>query len=175
MLSCGSLVPLLLLLNGVSGRPLECDLKIDSTGPSSDNYLLSELIDRSMGITHTALWVSDPDETRWFYDEVLGFDLLFEFTRDGVDSFFIGRDDGHMIQFMHDSDAEGPPSTDRSGLDHFAISTNNVDRTVDSLMQNAGNPVVEEPTTIENLGVRVAFVEDPDGYVIELVQQLGEE
>ncbi|MFC6990235.1 VOC family protein [Haloplanus sp. GCM10025708] len=61
---------------------------------------------------------------------------------------------------------------DRETLDHVALGVDDVDATFDRVRAETGCPVVEEPFTVDQAGARVAFVEDPDGYVIEFVEQL---
>ena len=38
--------------------------------------------------------------------------------------------------------------------------------------ENAGAMVTEPPTTMADIGIRVAFVTDPEGHVLELFEQL---
>lgn len=121
-------------------------------------------------IIHTALWVSDMDRTVTFYVNVLGLSHSREsggtaYQQD-VRNVFVCGPDGTEIQFKYssDRDPENP-----SGIDHIAVSVADVDAEFERIVNATGCPVVMEPTTIES-GARIAFIEDPDGYVIELVR-----
>lgn len=127
-----------------------------------------------MGLIHTAIWVSDLDATKEFYEGTLGFEHQLDFEwpddEDSVYNYYVGRDDGAAIQFRYDPDRTVP--VDPSGIDHIALSVDDVDVEFDRIVEETGCPVVSEPATVEPAGTRVAFIEDPDGYVVELVEQL---
>ncbi len=57
------------------------------------------------------------------------------------------------------------------GLDHFGISTDNLDATVKEL-KTAGYQITMEITQIRP-GTRIAFFKAPDNVLIELVEEKG--
>lgn len=120
-----------------------------------------------MDVEHTALWVSDLDATRDFYEGVLGLDYDRQFTLDGVVNYYVGSDAGADLQFKFDPETDGDVSP--SGIDHVALSVGDTDAEFERVVDAADPPVVLEPTTVDVAGRRVAFFEDPDGYVVELV------
>src|SRR6056297_3508093 len=112
-----------------------------------------------MDVIHTALWVSDIERTREFYVDALGLAENWSFTGDdGVENVYIGGDNG---EFQFKYDPEGGPDIDSGTIAHVAVSVDSTDP-----------PIHTAPTTMDVLGLRVAFVEDPDGYVVELVEDL---
>ena len=124
----------------------------------------------SMDIIHVALWSSDIDRTRAFYIDGLGLTEQWSFTGDdGVENVYIGGEHGE-IQFKYDPDKE--VSIKHGSLDHVAISVDGVDAVVAHLTEQTDTIIETPPTTMTSIGVRVAFVTDPDSYVIELVEQL---
>jgi lactoylglutathione lyase len=122
-----------------------------------------------MDVIHTALWVSDLDRTRSFYVDALGLEENWSFTSDGVQNVYVGGEHGEF-QFKYDPD--GDPEIDARSVAHVAVGVDSVDETFERLVERAEPPVREEPTTMEQIDRRVAFVEDPDGYVVELVERL---
>ncbi|CAK7191877.1 Lactoylglutathione lyase [Commensalibacter sp. Nvir] len=56
-----------------------------------------------------------------------------------------------------------------TGFGHLAIGVNDVTETVNS-MRKAGGKVTREPGPVQFGTTIIAFVEDPDGYKIELIQ-----
>jgi lactoylglutathione lyase len=122
-----------------------------------------------MEVVHTAVWVSDIDATREFYEDVLGLEYQREFTLDGVLNYYVGTDDGASFQFKYDPESDRP--VDPSGIDHLAIAVDDVDATLERVLAAADPVVVTEPTTVDVADRRVAFVEDPDGYHVEFVQE----
>jgi lactoylglutathione lyase len=122
-----------------------------------------------MRFIHTALDVSDLDAMLEFYD-TLGLEYHDEFTLDGVRNVYVGDDDGMEIQFKYDPERDDP--VDPSGIDHLAVEVEDVDAEFDRIVGETDCPVVHEPMTVEEADARAAFVEDPDGYVVELVAYL---
>ena len=123
-----------------------------------------------MDVIHTALWVSDIEQTRAFYVDALGLTENWSFTADdGVENVYIGGSHAEL-QFKYDPD--GGPTIDSGTVDHVAVGVDSTDETFERLLDRADPPVHEEPTTMDAIDRRVAFVEDPDGYVVELVERL---
>jgi lactoylglutathione lyase len=121
-------------------------------------------------VIHTALWVSGIDDTVDFYVDGLGLEHNWEFTSDAVRNVYIGGPEAEF-QFKHDPDGDqeaGPGG----GFAHLAVGVERTDEAFESLVEHRDPPVVEEPTTMAQIDRRVAFVEDPDGYVVELVERL---
>lgn len=121
-----------------------------------------------MDVIHTAIWVSDLEETAAFYEDVLGLEFQSEFTGDdGVVNYYVGTEGGADLQFKYDPADEATVSP--AGVDHIALAVDDVDAEFDRVIEAADPPVVLEPTTVEAANARVAFFEDPEGYVVELV------
>lgn len=120
-----------------------------------------------MDVEHTALWVSDLETTTDFYENVIGLDYDRQFTLDGVVNYYVGSDAGADLQFKYDP--EGDVDVSPSGIDHVALGVEDTDAEFDRIVDAVDPPVVQEPTTVDVAGRRVAFFEDPDGYVVELV------
>ncbi|WP_226039293.1 VOC family protein [Natrinema sp. DC36] len=123
-----------------------------------------------MDVIHTALWVSDIERTREFYIDGLGLEENWSFTGgDGVENVYIGGENG---EFQFKYDLAGGPEIDSGTMAHVAVGVDSTDETFERVLERADPPVQTEPTTMDEIGVRVAFIEDPDGYVVELVEEL---
>src|SRR6056297_3478001 len=123
-----------------------------------------------MDVIHTALWVSDIERTREFYVDALGLTENWSFTGDdGVENVYIGGDNA---EFQFKYDPEGGPDIDSGTMAHVAVGVDSTDETVERLGERVDPLIERPPTTMDDLGLRVAFVEDPDGYVVELVEEL---
>lgn len=129
-------------------------------------------------VIHTCVWVSNIEDTKAFYIEGLGLNHTWGFTGgDGVENFYIaGEGGGAEIQFKYrpeGGDKSGQEViVERRGMDHLALSVENVNETVEEMVKKTGCEIVIEPFQNDETGVRAAFIEDPDGYVVELVQYL---
>lgn len=123
-----------------------------------------------MEVIHTALWIDDLEAAIEFYVDVLGLTRTWEFTGDdGVENVYVGTPDGAEFQLKYDPEGDAP---EPAGIDHVALGVEDVDETFERVVSATGCDVLEEPTTMEEIDRRVAFVRDPNGYVVEFVQRV---
>lgn len=121
-----------------------------------------------MDVIHTAMWVSDLEEARAFFVDALGLEENWSFTHDGIENVYVGGEHGEM-QLRYDPDHEVPDG-DRARLDHVAVSVDDVDAETTRMVEETGCDVLDGPVTMDVAGARVSFLEGPDGYVVELVE-----
>lgn len=122
-----------------------------------------------MVILHTCLNVSDVERSVEWYSENLDFEESWGFeTPDGETvNRYVADDNGTEIQ-LSDTDGESP--SDAGDLwDHLAVNVEDVDAAFEEIDHHG---VVEEPTDQPAAGARTAFLKDPDGHVIELIEPL---
>jgi lactoylglutathione lyase len=134
-----------------------------------DAYVVATIA-KSMDVIHTAIRISSLDATRAFYEDGLGLQQTDDFEFEGTRNYYVGTAEGAEIQFKIDPTDEQPITPD--GIDHIALGVDDVNEAFTELVASTDCPVVRAPTTVEQAGSRVAFVEDPDGYVVELVEHL---
>ena len=118
---------------------------------------------------HVCLNVADVDRAVEFYTSQLGFEESWSFvTADGATvNRYVVADNGVEIQL---SETEGETEFEQgTGWDHLAVAVEDVDAAFDRIDHHG---VVQEPADNLEAGARTAFVEDPDGHVVELVQPL---
>jgi lactoylglutathione lyase len=124
-----------------------------------------------MDVAHVALWVADMDRAVDFYTE-LGLERQWSFTLDGVENVYVGGEHGEL-QLRHDPDRTTPIAPNRADVDHIALTVDDTEAMVERAT-DAGGAVVTAPTVIEPADAYVAFVEDPEGYVLEFVEPIEE-
>ncbi len=124
-----------------------------------------------MRLLHTMLRVGDLDRSIEFYTHVLGMRLLRQ--KDYPDGrftlAFVGygdEKDNTVIELTHNWDTD---SYDLGkGFGHIAIEVDDVYQAVDTLRERGGK-VIREAGPMNAGTTIIAFVEDPDGYAIELL------
>lgn len=122
-----------------------------------------------MDVIHSAIWVSDIEETLAFYVDALGLEKTREFEGgDGARNVFVAGSTGTEIQFKYDPNRR---SLEPSGFDHVAVAVDDTDAELDRLVEKTGCTVRRGPLTSDGANARVAFIEDPDGYGVELVEE----
>ena len=123
-----------------------------------------------MRILHTMLRVGDVDASVAFYTEVLG---MHEIRRDYPEGRFTNVFVGYQPE------AEGPVlelthNWDRSrydlgtGYGHIALAVDDVYAACERIRERGGK-ITREPGPMKHGTTVLAFVEDPDGYKIELL------
>jgi len=123
-----------------------------------------------MDVIHSAIWVSDLEQAREFFVDILGLTENWSFTLNGVENVYVGGEHGE-VQLRYDPTRE-PPEPDRSTLDHIAIEVTDVDAECDRISAQTDSSVLKGPMTVKVADARVAFLEVFDGYVVELVEAL---
>ncbi len=121
-----------------------------------------------MDLIHVNLNVADADETIAFYEQ-FGFEETWEFeTPDGeTHNRYIADDSGTELQLSDTEDeTEFEPGT---AWDHLALGVENVDEVFEGIDHYG---VDEEPSDQPEAGARTAFIRDPDGRRVELVEPL---
>ena len=126
-----------------------------------------------MRILHTMLRVGDLDRSLRFYCDVLGMRLLRRNDYPGgrFTLAFVGygsEEDTAVLELTHNWDTERYQLGDAFG--HVAISVDDIYRRCDELRAK-GAKIVREPGPMKHGSTEIAFVEDPDGYRIELIQE----
>jgi lactoylglutathione lyase len=121
-----------------------------------------------MAFLHICLNVSDAEESIAFFEQ-LGFEESWLFTTDDgrTENRYVADENGVEIQLAETAEERTFETGD--AWDHLAVSVDDLDETL-AAMTHYG--VVKEPTFVEAADARVAFVEDPDGHVVELIEPL---
>ena len=124
-----------------------------------------------MKLLHTMLRVGDLDKSIAFYTELLGMQLLRK--RDFPDGKFTlailgygSEKDNTVLELTHNWDTEHYELGNAYG--HIAIGVEDVYATCEEIRANGGK-VVREPGPMMHGSTVLAFVEDPDGYKVELL------
>ena len=122
-----------------------------------------------MEVLHTCLNVADAERSVEWYVDQLGFEESWGFEVDATRNRYVADPNGVEIQL---SETEGVTPDEEGDLwDHLAVRVEDVDEAFEEI-ENHG--VVQEPADNDAAGARTAFVRDPDGHVVELVQPLAE-
>lgn len=124
-----------------------------------------------MDVIHHAIRVSDLDRIRAFYVDELGLTQTKEFeSGDGATNVFVAGGSDVELQFKHYPDKEIERS-DNGVYDHVAIAVDDTDAEVERLCENGSATLTRGPLDSDGADARVAFIEDPEGNGIELVQE----
>ena len=123
---------------------------------------------------HTMVRVLDLDKSIDFYTRLLGMNLLRrkDYETGRFTLAFVGYGDksaGAVVELTHNWDQK-EPYTIGSGFGHMAIGVPDIYAVCEKLGKE-GVKIPRPPGPMKHGGSVIAFVEDPDGYKIELIER----
>lgn len=126
-----------------------------------------------MRILHTMLRVGDLEKSLAFYTEVLGMRLLRrqDYPDGRFTLAFVGfqpESEGAVLELTHNWDT--PRYELGNGYGHVALEVDDAAAACAEIRARGGK-VVREAGPMKHGTTVIAFVEDPDGYRIELIQR----
>ena len=129
-----------------------------------------------MRLLHTMIRVNDLDESLRFYCDTLGMKLLRKNDYPGgrFTLAFVGydtEDKTAVVELTYNWDTHQYEVG--TGFGHLALGVSDIYRTCAEL-RTKGAKIVREPGPMKHGGSEIAFIEDPNGYRIELIQVRGE-
>ncbi|KAF0652991.1 MULTISPECIES: lactoylglutathione lyase [Cyanophyceae] len=125
-----------------------------------------------MRLLHTMLRVGDLERSLRFYTEVLGMKLLRrkDYPGGAYTLAFVGygdEADTTVLELTHNWDTDAYEIG--TGFGHLAIGVDDIHATCAAIAAKGGR-VVRPPGPKQHGTTVLAFVEDPDGYKVELIQ-----
>ena len=126
--------------------------------------------------THTSIRTSNMDKSVDFYTRIMGLKLLSR--RD------IPQNNAEIV-FLQDPEGKGAKleltlyrnqkkfiqaDYENRLFDHLAFEVKNMDETI-SVMRREKVTITDEPFKLSPTGPLIAFIEDPDGTLIELIER----
>lgn len=123
---------------------------------------------------HTMIRVRDLDASVDFYTRLLGMRLLrrMDFPEGKFTLAFVGygsEEDQTVVELTHNWDRDQPYELG-SGFGHLAIGVPDITKVCRDLAVE-GVKIPRPPGPMMNSGSVIAFIEDPDGYRIELIEK----
>ncbi len=124
---------------------------------------------------HTMYRITDPEKSRAFYEALgLAFRRDMDIVRGGekeATNYFFGvpgQDEELELTYNHD----GRTYDVGTGYGHIALAVDDMDEALAQLEQQGIRPE-REPYRVREGGSRICFVQDPDGYRVELIDRSG--
>ena len=125
-----------------------------------------------MRLLHTMLRVGDLERSLTFYTDVLGMRLLRrkDYPDGRFTLAFVGYGDESstaVLELTHNWDTSSYAIG--TGYGHIALGVDDIHATCEAMAAKGGR-VVRPPGAMKHGTTVIAFVEDPDGYKVELIQ-----
>ena len=123
---------------------------------------------------HACYRIVDPEKTMDFYVNKLGMQKVEEMHFDTATNYFFAIEhdpSSPMLELTHNL-GRTEPYDKGDGYAHIAFTVDDLEGTVERLREKGVEIVVEPKTmTVDGHDYRISFVEDPDGYRVELVER----
>ena len=128
--------------------------------------------DKQFKMLHTMIRVLDIERSIDFYTRLLGMKLLRkkDFPGGRFTNVFVGygSEDTHaVVELSHNWDQVEPYELG-SGYGHIALGVKDIYKVCEDL-ERSGAKIPRKPGPMKHGTTHIAFIEDPDGYKIELV------
>lgn len=126
-----------------------------------------------MRILHTMIRVGDLQKSITFYQDVLGMTLIRQkdYPAGKFTLVFMGygsEEAGAVIELTHNWETDAYDLGD--GFGHVAIGVDDIYHCCEQAKAK-GAHVVREPGPMKHGSTVIAFIKDPDGYMIELIEK----
>lgn len=125
-----------------------------------------------MQFLHTMLRVGDLDKALAFYTDALGMRLLRQVDNDTYEYTlaFVGYGDEASHTVLELTYNWGTTEYDKgTAYGHIAIGVNDIYTTCEKI-KTLGYEISREPGPVAGGSTVIAFVKDPDGYAVELIE-----
>ncbi len=117
----------------------------------------------SSGFTLTTLKVSNLDKSIEFYSGLLGMEVISRFEGAGNQIAMLGESDHAHLELI----CNGEPAPENPGAGvSVGFYVDDAQDTIQKLGQKAAGPISPNPH------LQLYFVKDPDGYGVELLQEM---
>jgi lactoylglutathione lyase len=127
-------------------------------------------------LAHTSIRTSNIDRSINFYTNFIGLKLQgrHEIPQNNAEIAFLQDPDkkGSTLEltYYHKQEKFIQPEYENRIFDHLAFTVQNMQKTIETLRKN-NVTITDEPYTLSPGGPTIAFIEDPDGTLIELIER----
>lgn len=125
-----------------------------------------------MKLLHTMIRVKNIDLSLKFYTELLNMTIVKTKRLEDCELYFLTDEDGcYQIELTYNDDTPAEGYNIGTGFGHLAFAVKSLDAFSEKLY-SLGYKYLYEPYRLSEKGSKIAFVLDPDGYEIELIEKV---
>ena len=125
-----------------------------------------------MKFLHSMIRVKDIEASLKFYTKVLDMELEHKKRLDDCWLYFLNdKEKTCQIELTYNDDTPGEGYNIGNNFGHFAFAVNSLDEFYKKL-EKLGYKYLYEPFDLNGKGSKIAFIQDPDGNEIELIENV---
>ena len=126
-----------------------------------------------MKLLHTMIRVKDIEASLGFYTKLFDMELDKKKRLDDCWLYFLtDKESGQQIELTFNDETPEGGYEIGTGFGHFAFGVKSMDEFTEKL-NSLGYSYLYEPFDLNGKGSKIAFVKDPDGYEIELIEKVN--
>ena len=126
-----------------------------------------------MKLLHTMIRVKDVEKSLEFYTKLLNLELDEKRRLEDCWLYFLtDKESGQQIELTFNDETPENCYEIGSGFGHFAFGVDSMDEFTEKL-KTLGYSYLYEPFDLTGKGSKIAFIQDPDGYEIELIEKVN--
>lgn len=125
-----------------------------------------------MKFLHSMIRVKDINASLRFYTELLNMKINKKKRLEDCELYFLDDEEGvSQIELTFNDETPEEGYVNGNAFGHFAFSVKSLDEFTQKL-ENLGYSYLYEPFDLNGKGTKIAFVKDPDGNEIELIEKV---
>ena len=125
-----------------------------------------------MKFLHSMIRVKDINSSLKFYTELLNMKLDHSKRLEDCELYFLNDEEGTcQIELTYNDETPEDGYKNGNAFGHFAFSVDSLDEFTEK-MNALGYEYLYEPFDLNGKGSRIAFITDPDGNEIELIEKV---
>ena len=126
-----------------------------------------------MKFLHSMIRVRDIDKSLKFYTELLDMTLAEKHRLEDCWLYFLtDKDNACQIELTYNDETPVGGYNLGNGFGHFAFQTESMDKFTEK-MNALGYKYLYEPFDLNGKGSKIAFIQDPDDYEIEIIESVN--
>lgn len=124
-----------------------------------------------MKLLHVMIRVKDIEKSLEFYTKLFDMEVVRELRLDDCKLYFLSDKQGDVqIELTYNDETPENGYEIGTGFGHFAFGVDSMDE-FGKKLNTLGYKYLWEPYKLRAAGSTIAFVKDPDGYEIELIEK----
>ncbi len=125
-----------------------------------------------MKFLHSMIRVKDIDKSLRFYTELLNMKLDHKKRLEDCELYFLNDEEGcGQIELTYNDETPSEGYENGNCFGHFAFSVKSLTEFTEK-MNKLGYEYLYEPFDLNGKGTKIAFIKDPDGNEIELIEKV---
>ena len=140
---------------------------------ASDGGTSGTSVETGTVLSLTALWVADLDRSVNFYIGALGFTEGTRFTGQGFEAAVVRAGTGGLELMVPTGDDAEPRREYGTMFNKIVLSVDDVETRLSAAADHGGE-VAMPATPIEQFGLVIGMIRDPDGYLVEITRKLDQ-